>query len=113
MTPLINFTNPLSIILALILFVLVILLAKETKKSIFPCIMLGIFLTILIGHAIEFYFIDASIEGAVTTIAFCIAVDFAFILISFFSYLWIDDIETKAIKKKSIDNSLDWFWSKV
>ena len=113
MTPLINFTNPVSILLALVLFVLVILLGKETKKSIFPCIMLLVFLTLLVGHAIEFYFIDSTIEGLTATIAFSIAVDFAFILISFFCYLWIDDIETKANKKKSIDNSLDCFWSKV
>ena len=113
MKPLINFTDPLSVLLALILFVLVILLGKETKKSIFPCIMLLVFLTILVGHAIEFYFISGDIQEGITTMAFCIAVDFAFILISFFCYLWIDDIETKANKKKSIDNSLDWFWSKV
>lgn len=43
----------------------------------------------------------------------CIAIDFVFILISFFAYLWVDDIETKKLGKKSIDNSLDWFWKKV
>ena len=40
-------------------------------------------------------------------------VDFVFILITFFSYLWVDDIEAKVKGTKSIDNSLDWFWKKV
>ncbi len=35
------------------------------------------------------------------------------IFISFFGYLWVDDIACKFYKKKNIDNSLDWFWNKV
>ena len=40
-------------------------------------------------------------------------IDLIFIFLSFISYLWVDDIEVKAGKKKSIDNSLEWFWNKV
>ena len=43
----------------------------------------------------------------------CIVIDFIFVFISFFSYLWVDDIETKKLGKKSLDDSLDWFWKKV
>lgn len=111
MMPLINFTEPLAIITALALFVLVLLLGKETKKSVFLAIMLGVFLIIIAGHSFEFSIANtAEIQN---TIARCITVDFVFILLSFFSYLWIDDIEAKASKKKSIDDSLNWFWSKV
>ena len=42
-----------------------------------------------------------------------ILVDFVFIFLSFISYLWIDDIQAKVEKKKSIDDSLSWFWAKV
>ena len=42
-----------------------------------------------------------------------IAVDLVMLFLGFITYLWIDDIETKMGKKKSIDNSLDWFWNKV
>ena len=35
------------------------------------------------------------------------------LFVSFFSYLWVDDIETKKLGKKSLDDSLDWFWKKV
>ena len=43
----------------------------------------------------------------------CVAIDFVFIFISFFAYLWVDDIEAKKMEKKSIDNSLDWLWKNV
>ena len=36
-----------------------------------------------------------------------------FILVTFFSYLWVDDIEAKTFGKKSVDNTLDWFWKKI
>lgn len=113
MTPLIDFTNPFAILVAIVLFGLVLLLGKETKKSVIPAIMLGVFLIIITGHSIEFSLAKEELVELQSTIAKCITVDFVFILLSFFSYLWIDDIETKANKKKSIDDSLNWFWSKV
>ena len=69
--PIINFMNPITLLVGVILFVLVSYLGKKTKKS------------------------------------------WIVILISFFIYLWIDDIEAKMGKRKSIDNSMDWFWRNV
>lgn len=109
--PLINFTEPFAIFIALTLFVLVLFLGKETKKSIFLAIMLGIFLLIIAGHSFEFSISEAA--ELQNIYARCITVDFVFILLSFISYLWVDDIEAKAGKKKSIDDSLNWFWTKV
>lgn len=110
---LINFTNPFTILTATVLFVLVLFLGKETKKGMILAIMLGVFLVILIGHSVELSLVKENLLETQRTIAKCITVDFVFILLSFFSYLWIDDIEAKAKKKKSVDNSLNWFWSKV
>ena len=113
MRPLIDFTNPISVLTAAVLFVLVILLAKETKKSVIPAIMLGVFVIIIAGHSIELSMTNKNLIEMQNIIAKCITYDFIFILLSFFSYLWIDDIEAKEGKKKSIDDSLAWFWSKV
>ena len=111
--PLIDFTNPFTVLTATILFVLVLFLGKETKKAVIAAIMLTIFLTILIGHSVELSLVGENLLETQRTIAKCITVDFIFILLSFFSYLWIDDIEARVKKKKSVDNSLNWFWSKV
>lgn len=110
--PMINFSEPFPILVALILFGLVLILSRETKKSYIMGIMLGAFLLILIGHAIELATIGYE-EILRQTVAKSITYDLIFIFISFISYLWVDDIETKLNKKKSIDNSLDWFWKKV
>lgn len=111
--PLINLSNPFNILVALVLFVLIVYLAKEMKRSNITCIMLLVFLTILIGHCIEFVVVKDATSEIISTLARCIAVDFVFIFLSFISYLWTDDIEAKARKLKTIDNSLDWFWKKV
>jgi len=109
--PMINFTDPIAILIALVLFVLVLFLAKETNKSVIIGIMLGVFLVILIGHTIEFTTLsDQHIRQIIMN---SITYDLIFIFLSFITYLWIDDIESKINKKKSIDNSLDWFWKKV
>ena len=94
--PMINFSEPLPLLTAVLLFVLVLWFAKQSKKSIITGIMLFVFVSMLIGHTLEFTIGNPPAD-----------------VISTISYLWIDDIEAKAKKKKSIDNSLDWFWSKV
>ena len=111
--PIINLSNPINALIALILFVLVIFLAKEIKRSNVTAIMLLFFLTVIAGNTIEYFMIDASQVEVLKTLATCIAIDFVFVFLSFIGYLWMDDIESKERKIKSIDNSLDWFWKKV
>lgn len=111
--PFINFTNPVTVLIALVLFLLVLFLARHTKKSIIMGVFLFAFLAVITGHVVELSMIVIDDDIVVTAIALCIAVDFVFILLSYLSYLWIDDIESKEMKKRSIDNSLEWFWSKV
>lgn len=106
----INFSNPMTLLIATILFVLVVLLAKETKKSAITAVMLFVFVAMLIIHTI--IYLTGNTEN-VSSMIFTVIFDLIFVLISFISYLWIDDIEAKEKKKKSIDDSLNWFWGKV
>lgn len=111
--PIINLSNPFNILVALILYILIVFLAKEIKRSNVTCIMLLAFLTIIVGHCVEFVMVQDPTGAITKTLANCIAVDFVFTFLSFIAYLWMDDVETKDKKLKSIDNSLDWFWKKV
>ena len=111
--PLIDLSNPFNVLIALVLFVLTIILGKETKRSTPVCIMLLIFLAIITGHGIEYFMLQNPTQEVTNTLLHSITVDYVFITISFFAYLWIDDIECKDRKLKSVDDSLRWFWEKV
>lgn len=113
MTPIINLSDPYAILVTVVLFVLVLWLARETKKSSIVGTMLVVFLVIIVGHSIEYITTQDPTGEIIGIISRSIGMDFVFIFLSFITYLWIDDIESKEKKKKSLDNSLDWFWKKV
>lgn len=108
---LLNTIQPLTIILLLTASILLIFLGKEVKKPIFPAIILIAFLIILVIHSVQL--LMPSYEEYYVTIRYCMVFELTMVFISFFSYLWVDDIASKFYKKKSIDNSLDWFWKQV
>ena len=109
----INVTSPLTLFLVLMATILLIFLGQEIKKSYVAVLPLIAHLALLITHTIQLLTLTSENSYLSTTFTGCLAIDFIFVLISFFAYLWVDDIEAKALGKKSIDNSLDWFWKKV
>lgn len=106
-----NTIEPLTTLLLLAVSVLLIFLGKEIKKPVAPAIVLIAFLLILVMHAVQLFM--PSYEEYYVTIRYCMAFELTMVLVSFLSYLWVDDIASKFYKKKSIDNSLDWFWKQV
>ena len=98
-----DISNPLTLILMLAATVLLIFLAQEVKKSYIAAIMLFAYLIILIMHVAQVATLSEEFRYMISTLSRCIAIDFVFILITFFSYLWVDDIEAKTSGKKSID----------
>lgn len=109
----INLTNPLTLFLVLLATILLIFLGQEIKKSYVTIIPLAAHLALLITYTVQILTLSDQNALLMTTLTRSIAIDFVFVLVSFFAYLWVDDIEAKATNKKSIDNSLEWFWKKV
>lgn len=107
-----DISSPLTLLL-LAATVLLIFLSQEIKKSYIAAITLFAYLILLIIHVAQVATLAEEYRYLLPTLSRCIVIDFIFVLITFFSYLWVDDIEAKATGKKSIDNSLDWFWKKV
>ena len=105
-----DFTNPITLLLVVLAVALLIFLGQEVKKSTIVAIPLFAFLASLIAHLVQVLSISPEYSNLITTLYRCIAIDFGFILLTFFAYLWVDDIEAKENNIKSIDNSLDWFW---
>ena len=104
-------TNPMTLLLLVAATVLLIFLGKEIKKPIAPALPLVFFLVLVLIHSLQLA--NANYDQYHSTILGCITVDLIMIFVTFFSYLWVDDIACKFYKKKSIDNSLDWFWKEV
>ena len=126
--PIINFTNPIHVVVALVLVLLCAFLAEQYKKNTIPCIVLLVFLAILVGHTIELSAVSNAAD--IMPFAVSIAVDEIFIFVSFLFFIWLDRIQvettkttkdkkTKSVKKdkkdeKVIDeDGLDVLWKKV
>ena len=110
---LLDLTNPLTLMLIVLATALLIFLAQEIKRSSVAMIPLISFLALLIAYIVQVSTLTEEFSFLASTIYKCIALDFLFILITFFSYLWVDDLEAKKNNIKSIDNSLDWFWKEI
>ena len=106
----IDITNVVTLLFLLLGTVLLIFLGHHLKKSFITAVPLFAFLALLILHVFQLMTLSADYNA---NLSWCIVLDLAFIFITFISYLWIDDIEAKATNKKSIDNSLEWFWKEV
>lgn len=108
---LINISDPITLLLILFATVLLIFLAKEVKKPYIVAIPLAVYLILAIIYSVQLG-LDSMVEYK-RIILNCIAIDCIMIFITFFSYLWVDDIACNFYKKKSISNSLDWFWKNI
>ncbi len=108
-----NISDYVSVILLTIFTGLVVYLGRETKKSAIPATMLIAYLILLIVYAVQLTINKGQDPEITKTLSNCLVIDFIFIFISLFGYLWVDDIEAKKKKKKSVSNDLDWLWKKV
>ncbi len=109
----IDVSNPLTLLLIIIVTGLLIFLSQEIKKSYINGLMLFVYLILLIMHVIQAFVLPNENEQILSILTKCIIIDFILVALTFFAYLWVDDIEAKELGKKSYDNSLDWFWKKV
>ena len=108
-----DITNPLTLLLVVLATALLVFLGQEVKKSTIVMLPLGAFLIMLIIHVVQVSTLSEEFLYLAGVLYRCIALDFIFIFVTFFSYLWVDDIEAKKNNIKSIDNSLDWFWKEI
>ena len=111
--PVINLTEPFTIILCLAAIICAIYLGHEIKRAIVPAIALTICIILLLTHTFQLFVFTSSYLEYEKILSTSIIFDFGFVLLTYLAYLWVDDIEAKHRNKKSIDNSLDWFLSKI
>lgn len=111
--PIINFSNPRWVLVGVILYICLLILSKELKTSGIMSMALLSFLTLIAVHCAEYITVDSTQLELAFRIYICLIIDLVFIFLYFISYLWMDEIEAKEKKIKSIDDSLKIFWKKV
>lgn len=110
----IDISEPITLLLATVATVLLIFLGKEIKKSYIPAFALIVYLILVVMHSVQLANLTLELRDIYYNLLIrCISIDCVMIFVTFFAYLWVDDIVCKYYKKKSIDNSLDWFWKKI
>ena len=110
----VNISEPITLLLLTAATVLLIFLGKEVKKSYIPAFALVAYLILVVVHSVQLANLTQELHELYYHLLIrCIAIDCIMIFISFFAYLWVDDVEAKVKGKKSYNNSLDWFWKKV
>lgn len=107
----VNLAEPLAMLIALLINLVFIILGRKLKNSVLPAIALFIFLILLVVYTIQTSIVTDEYYKSIIHIS--ISFDCIMVFLSYISYLWVDDIEAKEKNKKSIDNSLDWFWKKI
>ena len=111
--PIIDLSNPVWVLVGVVLYILLLILSKELKISEIMCIAVLSFLTLLVVHCAEYISVESTQLEIVFRLFVSMIVDLVFIFLYFISYLWMDEIEAREKKIKSIDDSLKMFWEKV
>lgn len=109
----VNITDPWVLLISVFLIVCLIYLGREAKNAYIPMMALLVFLVLLVMHAIQYLTLAEQFSQLQRLLSRCLLIDFIMIFLTYISYLWVDEIEAVAKKKKSISNTLQWFWKKV
>ena len=92
---------------------LMIILGRKVEQPIIPGIATIGNLCFLIYHSIVLDNLNPIDNSLITNQYNYLAVGFVLLLISFITFLWVDDIVAKKKNKKSYDDSLSWFWDRI
>lgn len=113
MDVLLNTSSPLVIVFLTLLVALIIYLSRKSEKEVFLIIEMVVIILLLVYHSVYLDSLLSSQEELISQAYHCLAVDLILLLISFISFLWVDDVVAKKKKLKSYDDSLSWFWNKL
>ena len=101
-----NTAEPIVILIYTVIISLIIFLSRKTEKTMCLIFLIVYTLILLMMHSTQKTVTQELVHAKYISIAF----DLIFLFLSFISFLWIDDINSKKKNLKSYDNSLSWFW---
>ena len=108
-----DLTNLMTLFLTFVATILLIFLSQEIRKSKIAAIPLIAFLADLIIHTIQALTLKSEYSYLYSTLCKNMLIDFIFVILTFLSYLWADDVEAKANDKETVGHGLDWLFKDV
>lgn len=108
-----NTASPLITLVYALIIASVVFISKKSESGFLIAILIFLIIGVLIYHSVALESLPSLNQTAISGVYHCIAIDLIFLLITFVSYLWIDDIIAKKKQLKSYDDSLSWFWNKL
>ena len=106
--PIVNFSNAVTVVLAIILLLLVLYIGKNTQRSWLLAGAVMVFLILFVGHVCEITLIkDMSTElrNALNT---SVIID----LVSFAGYVWLNYLHSKGENKQVLEENSNYFSKK-
>lgn len=113
MVLLLNTSEPIMIVIYTLIIATIIFISKETKNPFMILVVMAAVIFMLINHTVMLEKLKPIQEARIAEVYHCIGMDLIFLLLTFLSYLWVDDLSAKKHNKKSYDDSLSWFWEKL
>ena len=114
MVLLLNTAEPIMILIYTLIIAGMIFVSKETKNAAIIFVILFAVIFMLVNHTLMLDNLNPETQKEqISEIYHCIGMDLIYLLLTFISYLWVDDISAKKHNKKSYDDSLSWFWEKL
>lgn len=108
-----DISAPWMMIVLLVFVGLLIVLSKINKTSMPIFIGLCVFLLFIIVHSVIFFGVQVpGLEEAASKVRICLIFDLAMIVLCYVAYIWMDELEARSKKTKSIIDA-DWLWKKV
>ncbi len=109
-----DLTNLLTLFLVVIATILLIYLSQEIKRSMVAVVPLFAFVIDLVIHTIQVLTLKQEYSYLYSTLCYNMAIDFVFLLVTLFAYLWADEVEAKEFNKKTINSKgINWLFKKV
>ncbi|MBR3133148.1 MAG: hypothetical protein IKG42_03645 [Clostridia bacterium] len=104
----IDLTNPVLLLPLLVIVLGVIAVGKKIKNPYIVLVLVGLNIGLLLYH-----FLKMGSDVDEQKVFFSMALDFGLLLITFISYLWVDNIKAKESGAKVINDGISWFWDKI
>ena len=90
--PVIDMTQPFTALLCLACIVCAIFLGHEIKRAVIPAVALVLSIGLLITHTLQLFVFEDAYQIYSTVLSISLIYDFAFVLVTYLAYLWVDDI---------------------